>query len=144
MNDSHSFPYEDIVSLPHPTSLKHPRMSRENRAAQFSPFAALTGHDAAVEETARLTHERIELDEQRKAALDERLRILREYIAAKPQVDITFFKPDLYKYGGEYISRSGRLFRIDAISGTLRFSDGFTVAIEDIYEIESEIFGSYY
>ena len=84
------------------------------------------------------------LYEQRKAVLDERLRILREHIAAKPQVDTTFFKPDLYKYGGEYINRSGQLFRIDAISGTLRFSDGFTVAIEDIYEIESEIFGSYY
>jgi len=133
--DSHR--YDDIIDLPHPTSQKHPRMSVENRAAQFSPFAALTGYDAAVSETARITSARIELDEQGKALLDEKLRLLREQLSRSPQVNITYFKPDLYKTGGEYVPHSGKLRRIDTMEGCLFFSDGLKVAMEDIYDIET-------
>ena len=132
--------YDDITSLPHPTSAKHPRMSISNRAAQFSPFAALTGYDAAVSETARLTESRTELDEQGKALLDERLQLLREALATRPQVDIIYFQPDLRKFGGEYVHHSGRLCRIDPIESSILFVDGLRVAIDDIYDIESPLF----
>ena len=133
-NDPHR--YDDLLSLPHPTSTKHPRMSRENRAAQFSPFAALTGYDALVDETARLTETRTELDEQQKCALDEKLRILRDNISENPTVSIVNFQPDLLKFGGEYLRHSGKLKRIDPIEGSLLFLDGKKIPIEDIYEIE--------
>lgn len=138
INDMHR--YDDIIDLPHPTSLKHPRMSTENRAAQFSPFAALTGYDDAVSETARLTQSRGELDEQGKALLDERLRLLRENIAEQPEVDIIYFRPDLRKFGGEYVPHSGALRCIDPVERSLLFADGFRVAIDDIYHLDSDIF----
>ena len=128
--------YDDIITLPHPISKKHPRMSIENRAAQFSPFAALTGYDAIVEESARLTESRSELDEQQKCALDEKLRFLRDNISEKPKVSIVYFQPDLLKFGGEYLRHSGELKRIDPIEGSLLFVDGKKIPIEDIYEIE--------
>lgn len=140
-NDPHR--YDDMIDLPHPTSPKHPRMSIANRAAQFSPFAALTGYDAAVSETARLTETRPELDEQRKAVLDERLRILQDAITETPQVDITHFVPDLYKFGGELVRHSGSLIRIDPVEGSIRFADGLKVAIDDIHDIESPLFGQF-
>lgn len=128
--------YDDIIALPHPTSLKHPRMTVENRAAQFSPFAALTGYDALVEETARLTEERAELDEQRKAVLDERLHILRERIEEEPELSIVYFQPDLQKFGGEYVRHTGRLRRIDPTERSILFTDGLRVAIDELYDIE--------
>ena len=130
------FPYEDIVALPHPTSAKHPRMSIHDRAAQFAPFAALTGHDDAVREAARLTQSRVEPDEQLKAVLDEKLRTLQEHIAQLPELDVAFFLPDLYKFGGEYVSHRGRLRRIDPLERCLIFADGKAVAIEDIISID--------
>lgn len=132
--------YDDIINLPHPTSLKHPRMTVENRAAQFSPFAALTGYEAIVEETARLTEERAELDEQRKAVLDGKLQRLRERLGAEPELSIVYFRPDLLKFGGEYVSHSGRLRRIDPIERSILFADGLRVAIDDIAEIENSDF----
>ena len=84
--------YDDIIHLPHPVSRKHPRMSAWNRAAQFSPFAALTGHSDAIQETERLTDEWIELEEDQKTRLNEQLQILREHLPSQPQVEITFFK----------------------------------------------------
>ncbi len=128
--------YDDIINLPHPTSLKHPRMTVENRAAQFSPFAALTGYDALVEETARLTEDRAELDEQRKAVLDERLRILRERLGEEPELSIVYFLPDLLKFGGEYVSHTGRLRRIDPVEKSILFTDGLRIPIADIRDIE--------
>ncbi len=87
-------PYDDIIDLPHPTSAKHPRMPLPDRAAQFSPFAALAGHGAAIAETARLTDRRIELDEDTRAELDRKQRILMEFLAEQPEVTITWFRPD--------------------------------------------------
>ncbi len=132
--------YDDIINLPHPTSLKHPRMSVYNRAAQFSPFSALTGYDELVDETARLTESRSELDEQRKAALDESLRLLLEHINEAPELNIMYFVPDLRKYGGEYVSHSGRLRRIDGFERSVLFEDGLKVSIDDIYDIDSPLF----
>ena len=100
-----SGPYDDIINLPHPTSTKHPRMPMSDRAAIFSPFAALTGHAAAIQETARLTDQRIELDEDTKAELDRKQKILMDYIADQPEVTITWFCPDEKKSGGAYVVR---------------------------------------
>ena len=134
--------YDDIINLPHPRSSRHAPMSRENRAAQFSPFAALTGYGEAVSETARFTEERCELDEQAKAMLDERLQLLRELLELRPEVDITYFIRDSLKSGGEYRSRSGRLLRIDPLEGSIFLEDGFKLAIEDIYDIDSPLFNT--
>ena len=131
--------YADIINLPRPISSKHPPMSRENRAAQFSPFAALVGFEDAVDETARFTQSRIELDEQALSLLDEKLHRLLEHIAEKPEVNITYFVPDLLKNGGEYRSHRGRLCRIDRNTASISFSDGLSLYISDIYEIDSII-----
>ena len=84
-----SGPYDDIIQLPHPTSARHPRMSFSGRAAQFSPFAALSGHSAALAETARLTDRQIELSDDDKAVLDQKQRILLEHIKEQPEIAVT-------------------------------------------------------
>lgn len=96
--------YDKIINLPHHVSSTHPHMSMIDRAAQFSPFAALTGYDAAVKETARLTEQKIELDEYEKAALDQRILLLQEHLKELPEVTITHFVPDERKDGGKYFS----------------------------------------
>lgn len=108
-----SGPYDDIISLPHPTSSRHPRMPISDRAAQFSPFAALAGHSAALAETARLTDRQIELSDDDKAVLDQKQRILLEHIKECPEITVTWFRPDEKKDGGQYITTTGRLRRID-------------------------------
>ena len=115
--------YDDILHLPHPTSAKHPRMPISDRAAIFSPFAALTGHAAAIQETARLTDQRIELDEDTKAELDRKQKILMDYIADQPEVTITWFCPDEKKSGGAYVVTMGRLKKVDDVVGTLKLAD---------------------
>ena len=92
--------YDDIIGLPHPTSSKHPRMPISERAAIFSPFAALSGHSAALAETARLTDQKIELDEDTKAELDRKQAILREHLTEQPEITVTWFQPDERKDGG--------------------------------------------
>ncbi|MBQ8812931.1 MAG: hypothetical protein IJZ85_00315 [Lachnospiraceae bacterium] len=130
--------YEDIINLPHHISKTRPQMSMIDRAAQFSPFAALTGYDAAVKETARLTDERIELDESRMAMLDERLQMIRERIMSdeQPEVTITYFQPDERKVGGVYVSVSGCVKRIDEYARAVVMKDGSQVSIDDIYDME--------
>jgi hypothetical protein len=103
-NQNNNHQYDDIINLPHHTSAKHPRMSAIGRAAQFSPFAALTGYDAAVKE---ITDQRIELDEYEKVALDDRLRFLQENFGKAPKVKITYFAPDMLKDGGAYLDEIG-------------------------------------
>ena len=96
--------YDDIINLPHHVSQKHAPMARADRAAQFSPFAALTGLDAALRETARLTDQRITLDEYEQAALDETLQAVRDALTKKehPTVEVCYFVPDTRKAGGAY------------------------------------------
>ena len=135
-----SGPYDDIIRLPHPTSSRHPRMPISDRAAIFSPFAALTGHAAAIQETARLTDQRIELDEDTKAELDRRQAILLEHIGEQPEVTITWFCPDEKKSGGAYVVTVGRLKRVDETAGTLRLADGMTIALDEIVDLQSDLF----
>ena len=132
--------YDDILHLPHPTSKKHPRMPISDRDAIFSPFAALTGHAAAIQETARLTDQKIELDEDTKAELDRRQAILLEHIAEQPEVTITWFCPDEKKSGGAYVVTVGRLKRVDETAGTLRLADGMTIALDEIVDLQSDLF----
>ena len=132
--------YDDILHLPHPTSKKHPRMPISDRAAIFSPFAALTGHAAAIQETARLTDQKMELDEDTKAELDRRQAILLEHIAEQPEVTITWFCPDEKKSGGAYVVTVGRLKRVDDTAGTLRLADGMTIALDEIVDLQSDLF----
>lgn len=135
-----SGPYDDIIELPHPTSAKHPWMSISDRAAIFSPFAALTGHAAAIQETARLTDQKMELDEDAKAELDRRQAILLEHIAEQPEVTVTWFRPDKKKDGGAYVVTVGRLKRVDETAGTLRLADGMTISLDEIVDLQSDLF----
>ena len=117
-------------------------MSMLDRAAQFSPFAALTGYDAAVKETARLTDRRIELDEYSKVALDERLRMIYDHIKENPEITITYFQPDERKAGGAYLSVTGSIKKIDNYERCVIMQDGQKIPIEEIMEIEGELFSS--
>lgn len=136
-------PYDDIIDLPHHVSDTRPQMSRENRAAQFAPFAALTGYDAAIKETARLTDERIELSESAIAELDMKLSLLADMIAAHPEVTVTYFQPDEKKQGGAYVVATDALKIIDDYERTIILMDGKKIAIEDIVEVECEMFKAF-
>ena len=127
--------YNDIINLPHHRSEKHPRMTMINRAAQFSPFAALTGHDAAIKETARLTDERIELDESAKAIIDKKLQFIEENIKNKPVISVTYFEPDERKKGGEYVTETSAVNKIDSYTGCLVMQSGHIISIDEIIEI---------
>lgn len=107
--------YNDILHLPHPTSAKHPRMPISDRAAIFSPFAALTGHGNAIRETARLTDQRIELDEDTRAELDLKQQILADKIDERPEVSVVWFRPDEKKDGGKYVTTTGQLKRLTTL-----------------------------
>ena len=131
--------YDDIINLPHYESKTHPRMSMHQRAAQFSPFAAVTGHDAAVKETERLTDERIDLDERQKVELDEKLRIISEHLGQNPEVKITYFEPDQKKDGGAYITVSGFIKKIDVYEKKIVLQDGQKIEINQIYDISSDV-----
>ncbi len=156
--------YDDIIELPHPVSETHPHMSMLDRAAQFSPFDALTGYSDAIDETARPTDAREELSEQQLQELDERLTILEEDCRAAarrrfdgadenwPLVTVTWFVPDAQlhrqsqKSGGAYLTRSGRVRRVDRAQGTLSFLDGArsgqTIPLADVVALSGERFSA--
>ena len=133
-------PYEDIIHLPHHVSSSHPHMPRKDRAAQFAPFAALTGHAAAIAETARLTDRKMELDEDTRAELDRRQAILLEHIDQQPEVTVTWFAPDEKKDGGAYVTTTGRLKKIDQVERILVLTDGTRIPLEDVTALESDCF----
>ena len=135
-----SGPYDDIINLPHPTSQRHPRMPIRDRAAIFSPFAALSGHGAAIAETARLTEQRIELDEDTRAELDRRQAILLGHIDEQPEITITWFQPDERKDGGAYLTATGRLKKFRELERILLLTDGTEIHLEDVVALESDIF----
>ena len=120
--------YEDILNLPHHVSRKHPPMSMLNRAAQFSPFAALTGYDAAIRETARQTDRRIALSEDEKAEISEKLRLLRDVEAEHPVVT--------------FVSRTAQVKRIDDFKQVILLADGQSISIDDLLEVDCKLFGS--
>jgi len=132
--------YDDIINLPHHVSATRPKMSAINRAAQFSPFAALTGHGAAIKETARLTTERIELGESEIAVLDMKLQILQESSVDRPEITVTYYEPDKRKKGGAYVTASGALKKIDDVGQVIIFVGGKRIDISDILGIECELF----
>ena len=129
-----SGPYDDIINLPHPTSERHPRMPMAARAAQFSPFAALTGYEDAVHETARLTSSRAELTEEEKSILDAKLQRLLPGTKAA----FTFFRPDGKKEGGAYLTASGIIKRIDSCSREVVLTNGQKIFVDDILQIHCE------
>ena len=132
--------YDDIIDLPHHVSETHPPMSRADRAAQFSPFAALTGYDAAVRETARVTERRIELDEGVKAELNARLSCILEHLLEHPQVSLTYFVPDEKKSGGAYRTVTGTVRKLDSFAKTLTLTDGTVVPMEEMVHVEGNLF----
>jgi hypothetical protein len=132
--------YDDIINLHRPISKTHPQMPISGRAAQFSPFAALTGHSVAIEETARLTDRRIELDEAVKLALNDKLQIIAERIREQPEIQITYFQPDEKKAGGAYITAVGTVKKMDEYQRVVRMSNGTVIPIDEIIRIEWEVF----
>lgn len=130
--------YDDIIGLPHPEPQTHPRMSLHDRAAQFSPFAALTGHSAAIAETGRLTDSRVILDEYEMARVDDALQRLQELLPQKPMATITYFVPDGRKTGGAYQTISSTVKRIDTVNGILLLTDQRAIPIADIFDVSIE------
>lgn len=128
--------YDDIIHLPHHISDRHPQMSALDRAAQFAPFAALTGHEAAIAETARLTEPKAELDETRKEAINSSLLLLREQMPAAPEIAVTYFVPDARKEGGAYLTCAGAVRKLDETAYNLIMHNGTVIPIDDIYELE--------
>jgi hypothetical protein len=115
-------------------------MTLADRAAQFSPFAALTGHGAAIRETARLTDTQVELDETVKATLDEKLRLLLDQADHCPQVSITYFLPDEKKDGGAYVTVTGIIKRVDDMEHVILLTDGQMIPVDDVVAIDSNLF----
>ena len=134
--ENNSGKYDDIIDLPRPVSAKRAKMTNYDRAAQFSPFAALTGYDSVIRETGRLTDARIELGEDGKAMLDRALCWVREHLASRPPVAMLVFQPDEWKLGGEYVRLEGRAVKIDEYHGTISLDTGEVVRIDSIFEIE--------
>ena len=128
--------YDDIIHLPHPTSVRHPRMPMIDRAAQFTPFQALTGYGEAIQETARVTEEKAELTEEEKVVLDEKLRVLTD---AGNEAVFTYFLPDGKKSGGAYVTVLGAIKKLDPLEGQLVLSDGTAIPIDDILEIQDRV-----
>ncbi len=136
MREKYTGKYADIINLPHYQSKKRPHMSNYDRAAQFSPFAALTGYEAAVAEAGRLTDERLELSEERADILNRRLDFIKEHISEEPEVSITCFQPDEHKSGGSYVAVNGRVKRIAEPERKLILCDRTEIPLEDIFDIE--------
>jgi len=134
-----SHEYDDIIDLPHFEPDHHPRMSMTSRAAQFSPFAALTGYEDVIDETARLTDRRIPLEDEQKLEIDSKLDFLKEHLRERPEVTLQIFLPDDKKDGGRYIDVTGYLRRIEEVEMLLVFTDGRRYSVRDVYSVDSPI-----
>ena len=134
--------YDKIMGLPHHVSKTRPQMPMSDRAAQFAPFAALTGYDAAIKETGRLTVERIELDVEALSALDMKYQLLMEALDEAPEVTITYFQPDERKAGGKYVSAVGAVKKIDDFERRITMRDGTRIPMDDVLSIDGELFSS--
>ncbi|MBQ2917113.1 MAG: hypothetical protein IJE59_02930 [Clostridia bacterium] len=131
--------YNDIINLSRPIS-KRPKMTLEQRSAQFAPFAALTGYDEKIKETSRLTNERIEIDDELKSALDIKLQLIREEISNKPKITINYFVPDLKKNGGNYKIVTDNVKRIDEYKKMIILENEIEIPISEIIDITGEMF----
>lgn len=128
--------YNDIINLPHHVSEKRNRMSNYDRAAQFSPFAALTGHSDALQETARLTDAKAELDESEKVIISEKLQMIINELPSKVQITVTYFVPDSRKSGGAYVKTAGFIKKLDTFMRKIIMSNGISIPIDNIFDIE--------
>ena len=135
--------YSDIIYKEHPTSKNHPRMSMLNRAAQFAPFAALTGYDAEIKETSRITHREIQITEDQKEQLNLKFQIVEDSVGKNILFTFTIFVPDKKKDGGEYITLQGTVKKIDFNKGLITLNSTETIPINSIIEIKSPIFKTY-
>ena len=133
-------PYQEIIGLPHHVSKTRPQMPMADRAAQFAPFAALTGYDAAIAETGRPTEEKIELDETALAALDRKYQHLKAVCSEAPTVEITYFQPDDRKTGGEYLTVTGAVKKIDDFARLITMQNGMKIPMDDILSITGYLF----
>lgn len=131
--------YDDIINLSRPIS-KHPRMSLYQRSAQFAPFAALTGYEGQVKETARLTDRRIELDEEMKLMLDLKIQVIQEVLSNKPELEITYFIQDTRKDGGRYETIINNVKKIDNYNEQIIMQNDLKISIKEIIDINSDIF----
>lgn len=132
--------YDDILHLPHPVSKTFPQMSLRDRAAQFAPFAALNGHNDAINETARFTNEKIDVEETNAEILDRKMAILLANLQTTPKISITYFQPDEKKKGGLYKMTTGNLQKVDEAENALIFTNKEKIPLNSIFEIEGEIF----
>ena len=130
--------YEDIIHLPRPVSKNHPPMPLRDRAAQFMPFAALTGYDAEIRESARLTEEEADLSEDLQVELNEKMALLQVDLqeGRQPQITVTYFRPDEKKSGGAYIVREGAVKKVDPYSGTMLLTDETRIPLSGIFDME--------
>lgn len=127
--------YRDIIDLPAPVSSRHPQMPLQNRAAQFMPFAALTGYGDAIEETARVTDAKLELTEDELLILDQQLAELRPLLSQRPEVTFVYFEPDVRKQGGAYITRAGIVKKIDDYGRSILLEDGTVIPMDALREL---------
>ena len=127
--------YDEIINLPHHVSTTRPQMPMSDRAAQFAPFAALTGYDSAIKETGRLTDERIELDEEALTALNRKYQLLIEALDDAPEVTITYFQPDERKAGGQYVSATGTVKKVDTFGRRILLQDGTRIPLDSVYDL---------
>lgn len=132
--------YDEIMGRPHHVSKTRPQMPMSDRAAQFAPFAALTGYDSAIKETGRLTDERIELDEEALTALDMKYQLLMDALNEAPKVTITYFQPDERKAGGKYVSAVGVVRKVDDFERRITMQDGAKIPMDDVLSIDGELF----
>ena len=133
---SYAMSYSDIIDLPHVEPYNHHRMSMQARAAQFAPFAALTGHSDAIAETARQTEQELELCDDNRSLLDQTMQQLLSHLAERPHVTFTYFVPDARKSGGSYTTRTGIVQQVDSYTRTLTLEGGAKVPIQHIVDIE--------
>ena len=133
-------PYDDIIGLPHHVSSVHPQMSMYSRAAQFAPFSALTGHEEAIRETARLTDSMTELAPEEAGILDRRLSRLLSSEGERPEATVTFFEPDAKKNGGAYRQITGRIRKADPVERIVEMDDGTRIPMDSITYIDAECF----
>ena len=127
--------YDEIINLHHHVSKTRPQMPMSDRAAQFAPFAALTGYDSAIKETGRLTDERIELDEEALTALDMKYQILMDTFDDAPEVTITYFQPDERKAGGKYLTATGAVKKVDTFGRRILLQDGTRIPLDSVYDL---------
>lgn len=136
-NDAHR--YDDIIGLPHHEPTTRPRMAMENRAAQFSPFAALTGYDDATREESRLVDMKQELSEDMKDMIDAKLAVIEQHIKEQPEISVTYFQPDERKAGGRYTTLSGNVKKLDGVERVIIMTDGTKIPIGDVRLIEGRL-----